>query len=360
MPACHILLADARRYEVRFGMTSPTGTNLRVLLANRPSAEPRVEDFELSEAPIPDPRHNEVLVRTIYLSIDPYMRGRIRATKSYAAPVAIGEVMVGGIVGEVVESKSERFKVGDIVESRVGWQQYGIAQPDDLRMVYPELAPITTALGILGMPGQTAYFGLLDVGHPRPDETVLVSAASGAVGGVVGQIARLKGCRAIGIVGSAAKREYALSELGYEAVIDRTIDDVGAELSATCPDGVDVYFDNVGGHILDTVLDHINLHARIAICGMISEYNLPTPELAVRPTRTLLTRRARMQGLLVSDYADRADEALQQLGGWVRSGALKYREDVIEGLEHAPAALIRVLRGENFGKQLVKVGADPT
>ena len=246
------------------------------------------------------------------------------------------------------------------MESRLGWQQYAIAQPDDLRVVYPELAPITTALGILGMPGQTAYFGLLDVGRPRPDETVLVSAASGAVGGVVGQIARLKGCRAIGIVGSAAKREYALSELGYEAVIDRTIDDVGAELSATCPDGVDVYFDNVGGHILDVVLEHINLHARIAICGMISEYNLPTPELAVRPSRTLLTRRARMQGLLVSDYAERADEALQQLGGWVRSGALKYREDIIEGLEHAPAALIRVLRGENFGKQLVKVGADPT
>ena len=264
------------------------------------------------------------------------------------------------VVGEVLESKSERFKAGDIVEGRLGWQQYAVAQPKDLRIVYPELAPITTALGILGMPGQTAYFGLLEVGRPRSGETVVVSAASGAVGGVVGQIARLKGCRAIGIVGSAAKREYALSELGYEAVIDRTIDDVGAELSATCPDGVDVYFDNVGGHILDVVLEHINLHARIAICGMISEYNLPTPELAVRPTRTLLTRRARMQGLLVSDYADRADEALQQLGGWVRSGALKYREDIIEGLEHAPAALIRVLRGENFGKQLVRVGADPT
>jgi NADPH-dependent curcumin reductase CurA len=339
---------------------SPRQTNLQVLLANRPTAEPCREDFELSEAPIPEPGDNEALIRTIYLSIDPYMRGRIREAKSYAEPVAIGAVMVGGIVGEVMQARSERFKVGDIVEGRLGWQQYAVASADDLRLVDPALAPITTALGILGMPGQTAYFGLLEVGRPRPDETVVVSAASGAVGGVVGQIARLKGCRVVGIVGSQAKREYALNELGYEAVIDRTIDDVGTELSVTCPNGVDVYFDNVGGHILDLVLGHINLHARIAICGMISEYNLPTPELAVRPTRTLLMRRSCMQGLLVSDYADRADEALQQLGGWVRSGELKYREDIIEGLEEAPTALIRVLRGENFGKQLVKVGVDPT
>ncbi len=340
--------------------TAISGTNLRVLLARRPVAEPSLNDFEFSRVPVRDPGDGEVLVRTVYLSIDPYMRGRMRDTASYTAPVQIGDVMVGGVVGEVVATRSDRLQVGDIVEGRLGWQEYAIARDHELRVVDPGLAPITTALGVLGMPGLTAYFGLLEVGCPHRDETVLVSAASGAVGGVVGQIARLQGCRTIGIVGSVMKRDYALTELGYHAVIDRTAGDVSAALSDVCPDGVDVYFDNVGGHILDAVLGHINLHARIAICGMISEYNLPEPELAPRPTWTLLTKRARMEGLLVSDYADRSSEGLQQLGAWVQSGQIKYREDIDEGLECAPSALIRVLRGENFGKQLVKVGIDPT
>ena len=337
-----------------------SATNLRVLLAQRPVAEPSLHDFEFSRVPVPDPGNDEVLVRTVYLSIDPYMRGRMRDAKSYTAPLQIGDVMVGGVVGEVVATRSDHLQVGDIVEGRLGWQEYAVARAHDLRVVDPSLAPITTALGVLGMPGLTAYFGLLEVGCPQRDETVLVSAASGAVGGIVGQIARLRGCQAVGIVGSIPKRDYALTELGYHAVIDRTAGDVSVALSDACPDGVDVYFDNVGGHILDAVLGHINLHARIAICGMISEYNLPEPELARRPTRTLLTKRARMEGLLVSDYTDRAHEGLQQLGAWVRSGQLKYREDIVEGLDGAPSALIRVLRGANFGKQLVKVGTDPT
>ena len=334
--------------------------NRRILLAHRPPAEPRPGDFELVESPLPEPGDGDVLVRSIYLSIDPYMRGRVRATKSYAAAVQIGDVMVGGMVGVVTASNSDRLHEGDIVEGRLGWQAYAAARADELRLIDPALAPISTALGVLGMPGRTAYFGLLEVGRPQPGETVLVSAASGAVGGVVGQIAKLKGCRAVGIVGSEAKRAYILDELGYDAAINRTTDDLNPALAEACPDGVDVYFDNVGGQVLDAVLNHINLHARIAICGMISEYNLPEPELARRPTRTLLTRRARMQGLLVSDFEDRYDEAQIQMAAWVQGGQLKYREDIVEGLENAPAALIRVLRGENFGKQLVKVSEDPT
>ncbi len=334
--------------------------NRRILLANRPPAEPTLSDFELVESPLPDLADGEVLVRAIYLSIDPYMCGRMRATRSYTAAAQIGEVMVGGIVGVVTASNSDRLHEGDIVEGRLGWQAYAAARADELRRIDPTLATISTALGVLGMPGRTAYFGLLEVGRPQPGETVLVSAASGAVGGVVGQIAKRKGCRTVGIVGSEAKRAYILDELGYDAAINHKTDDLDAALREACPDGVDVYFDNVGGRVLDAVLDHINLHARIAICGMISEYNLAEPELARRPTRTLLTRRARMQGLLVSDYEDRYDEAQAKMAAWVQGGQLKYREDIVEGLENAPAALIRVLRGENFGKQLVKVSEDRT
>jgi len=338
---------------------STSRTNHRILLKSRPKAEPEPGNFELVEEPIPEPGDGQALVRAVYLSLDPYMRGRMRDVKSYVPPTQIGEVMPGAVVGEVMASRDPSVSVGDIVEAYHGWQEYGVTEAKRLRKVDPRLAPISTALGVLGMPGMTAYFGLLEVGQPKAGETVVVSAASGAVGGVVGQIAKIKGCRAIGIAGGKAKCDYVRDELGFDACIDYKAEDLDAALKAACPDGIDVYFDNVGGKTLDAVLKRINLRARIVICGMISEYNLTGPDLAPRPTRALLVNRARMQGVLIFDHIERFPEALKALGEWVRSGKIKYRESVAEGLENAPAAFIGLLRGENFGKQLVKVGEAP-
>ncbi len=335
-------------------------TNRRWLLANRPAGEPSENDFELVEAPVPEPGAGEFVIRALYLSLDPYMRGRMRDVKSYAPPAALGEVMVGGVAGQVVASKNADFSEGDIVQGNFGWQEYAVSDGAGIQRIDSSLAPISTALGILGMPGMTAYFGLLEVGQPVAGETVLVSAASGAVGGVVGQIAKIKGCRAVGIAGGAEKCAYITDVLGFDAAVDykAALDDLHAALKEACPDGIDVYFDNVGGATLDTVLSLINLHARIAICGMISEYNLTAPEMAARPTRALLVNRARMQGLLVHDWADRRAEGVAQMAAWIDEGKLLYKEDVVEGIENMPGAFLRLLRGENFGKQLVKAG-DP-
>ncbi len=336
-------------------------TNLQWRLASRPPGEPEESDFELVETPLPEPGDGEVLMRSIYLSLDPYMRGRMRDVKSYVPPVQIGEVMVGGVVGEVVISKNPDFAPGDIVEGRIGWQKYGVSDAASLRKVDPALAPISTAIGILGMPGMTAYFGLLEVGQPKPGETVLVSAASGAVGGLVGQIAKIKGCRAVGIAGSDEKCRYVVDELGFDAAFNyKATSDLDSAIDEVCPDGVDVYFDNVGGKILDAVMRRINFKARIAICGMISEYNLQKPELVPRLTRSLLVNRARMEGLIVFDFVDRFAEGFRQMGEWLSDGKLRYKEDIVEGLEKAPRAFIGLLRGENFGKLMVKVGEDPT
>ncbi len=324
-------------------------------LINRPLAEPGQADFELREVSLAQPARGQVRVRTQWLSVDPYMRGRMRAGPSYAPAVELGEVMVGEGVGEVVASQAPGLEVGAIVAGRFGWQTEPLVEAAVLRRVDPGLAPVQTALGVLGMPGLTAYFGLLEVGQPVAGETVVVSAAAGAVGAVVGQIARIKGCRVVGIVGSAAKCRYLQDELGFDAAVDYHSDNLGLALAKVCPDGIDVYFDNVGGRILDTVLDYINLHARIAICGMISEYNLPAPECVPRPTRHLLVHRARMQGLLVSDWSERFPEGVGQLAVWLRAGRLKYREDVVRGFENMPQALLRLFHGENFGKQLVRV-----
>jgi len=331
-------------------------TNRRWLLASRPVGEPSPDNFTLDEAPIPVPGDGEALVRSRYLSLDPYMRGSMRDAKSYVPPVALGAVMTGGVVGEVIESRDPSLTAGDIVEGLLGWQEYGVMPAKQLRRVDPDLAPISTALGILGMPGITAYFGLLDIGRPNAGETIVVSAASGAVGGVVGQIAKIKGCRTVGIVGGPAKADYIRSELGYDAAIDYK---AGGTLSdavgAACPDGVDVYFDNVGGRVSDAVLPHINLRARIPICGQISQYNLEAPEMGPRLTWLLLVNRARMEGFIVFDFIKRYPEALSQLAAWLKAGDLTYREDIVDGFENMPAALIRLLRGENFGKQLVRI-----
>lgn len=334
--------------------------NTQILLASRPDGEPVEADFRIESSPISEPGNGQVLVRTIYLSLDPYMRGRMRAGPSYAAALQIGDVITGGAVGEVVASNSSEFAVGDIVNAHLGWQAYGVAAPGDLRRVDPSLAPISTAVGVLGMPGSTAYFGLLEIGEPKPGETVVVSAASGAVGALVGQIARIKGCRAVGIAGSDAKCAYVRDELGFDSVINYKTEDVGAALDAACPDGIDVYFDNVGGAILDAVLNRINIGARIAICGMISEYNHTEPELAPRPTRALLTKQARMEGFLMGQFADRHEDGRRQMAEWLRDGRLKYKEDFVDGLQRAPRAFIGLLRGENFGKLIVRVSSDPT
>jgi NADPH-dependent curcumin reductase CurA len=332
----------------------------QVRLASRPAGPPRESDFRLVDADVPEPGPGEILVRAVYLSLDPYMRGRMSDARSYVPPVALGDVMEGGVVGEVVASRNPRFAAGDIVEGRFGWQEYAVSTGKGVRTIDPAVAPISTALGVLGMPGLTAYFGLLEVGQPKAGETVVVSAASGAVGGLVGQIAKLTGCRAVGLAGSDAKVEYLTEELGYDAGINyRTTPDLDAALAAACPQGIDVYFDNVGGRITEAVSRHVNVFARFAVCGLISQYNLAEPEWAPRNERFVLVNRVRIQGFIVVDFAARYKEGLAQLSAWVRDGTLKYREDVVEGLPRAPAALIGLLEGRNFGKMLVRVGPEP-
>ena len=335
------------------------GVNRRVLLARRPVGMPTEDDFEMVEAPVPEPGAGQALVRALYLSLDPYMRGRMNAGPSYAAPVALGEVMVGGVVGEVVASHTPALEVGDIVEGPLGWQDYALSDGRDVRKVDPASAPISTALGILGMPGLTAYFALLDLGRPRAGDTVVVSAAAGAVGATVGQIARLKGCRVIGIAGSAAKIDYITGELGFDRGIDyKATDDLGAAVADACPRGVDVYFDNVGGATSWTVFEHLAVGARIVVCGAISQYNLAAPEVGPRNLRFMLVKRARMAGFLVFDYENRYAEGRARLAEWLRDGKLRYREDVVEGLENAVGGFLRLMRGENFGKVVVRVGGE--
>lgn len=330
-------------------------TNRRIVLASRPVGYPRESDFRLEEAPIPQPQEGEVLVKALWLSLDPYMRGRMRAARSYAPSVEIGQVIVGGVVGRVVQSRTPAFQVGDIVEGNLGWQEYACADPRILRKVDPSLAPISTALGVLGMPGMTAYFGFLEVGKPRPGDTVVVSAASGAVGQVVGQIARIMGCRVVGTAGSDAKVDYIVNELGYHVGINYKTQDVGRALDEACPEGIDVYFDNVGGPITDAVMERLATGARIVICGQISQYNLEEPEVGPRNLWALIRSQARMEGFLVYQFAGRYDEARRRIARWIREGKIKYKEDVVEGLEQAPRAFIGLMRGENFGKLLVKV-----
>ena len=333
-----------------------TEPNRRIVLAERPAAYPEPKHFRLEEVPIPQPDEGEALVETIWLSLDPYMRGRMREGPSYATPVQIGEVMTGGVVGRVVKSRTPELAVGDIVDGSLGWQEYAVARPSALRKVDPDLAPISTAVGVLGMPGMTAYFGFLDVCEPEVGDTVVVSAASGAVGQVVGQIGKIMGCRVVGTAGTDEKIDFIVNELGFDVGINYKTEDVDSALAAACPNGIDAYFDNVGGFVTDAVMQQMNVHARVAICGQISQYNLPEPELAPRSLGLLIQKQAKVEGFLVFNFAHRHEHARQRMAEWIRTGQLKYKEDVVDGLENAPEAFIGMMTGENFGKLLVRVG----
>lgn len=336
-----------------------TRKNRRIVLASRPDGEPRPENFRAIEEGAPAPGDGQLLLRTIWLSLDPYMRGRISAAKSYARSVEIGEVMVGGTVSEVVESRSAAFKPGEFVVGYTGWQEYALSNGKGLRKLDPNAAPLSTALGVLGMPGQTAYCGLLEIGNPKAGETVVVAAAAGAVGSVVGQLAKLRGCRAVGVAGGPEKCRYLLDELGFDAAVDHRAPDLKEKLVAACPNGIDVYFENVGGAVWDAVFPLLNTFARVPVCGTIAHYNdtelPPGPDRTPRLMRTILTKRMTVRGFLVSDFEDRTDAFLRDMGQWVREGKIKYREDVVEGLEAAPQAFIGLLKGKNFGKLLVRV-----
>jgi leukotriene B4 12-hydroxydehydrogenase/15-oxo-prostaglandin 13-reductase len=328
--------------------------NLRVLLASRPTGWVSEDNFRVETVPVPQPRDGEVLVKNAYLSLDPYMRGRMNEGKSYAAKQEIGEVMIGGTVGEVVESKHPKFAKGDQVLGMLGWQQYGLSDGKGLNKVDASRVPLSAYLGVLGMPGVTAWVGLLDICQPKAGETVLVSAASGAVGSAVGQIAKIKGCRAVGIAGGKAKCDYVVKELGFDACVDYKAGRLNDDLKAALPDGVDCYFENVGGEILDAALRRMNAFSRIAVCGLISQYNATEP-YGVKAIQSILTNRIKMQGFIVSDRMELWPKALPELVGWVAGGKIKYRETIAQGLENAPQAFIGLLKGENLGKQLVKL-----
>jgi NADPH:quinone reductase len=330
--------------------------NRQIVLAARPTGFPKPTDFRLVEAPVPEPGSGELLVRTIFLSVDPYMRGRMNDAKSYARPVELGEMMTGGAVGRVVKSNNPRFQEGNIVEGMLGWQEYTVTGGDGVRRVDTTGVPASTALGVLGMPGLTAYFGLLDICHPKPGETVLVSGAAGAVGSIVGQIAKIKGCRAVGVAGGDDKVNHVVHDLGFDAAFNyKKTDNYLQKLREVCPDGVDVYFDNVGGPLTDAVFYAMNQHARISICGQISQYNLEKPEPGPRILWKLIEKRARVEGFLVMDYASRYKEGFQDLKKWVQEGKIKYRESIVKGIENTPAAFLGMLQGQNTGKQLVQV-----
>jgi len=335
-----------------------TEANRRIVLAARPSGLPKPSDFRLEEAQIPTPGPDQVLVGVRYLSLDPYMRGRMNDAKSYAKPVAIGDVMEGGTVGVVLRSKHADYREGDWVLSHSGWQTHGVAGADTLRKLDPEAAPVTTALGILGMPGFTAYAGLLTIGEPKPGETVAVAAATGPVGSAVGQIARLKGARAVGIAGGAAKVAY-LKELGFDAALDHAAPDFAEALAKACPKGIDVYFENVGGPVWDAVFPLLNDFARIPVCGLIAHYNesgpFPGPDRFPPIMRQVLSKRFRIQGFIQYDFAEQRPAFYRDMAQWIREGKVRYREDIVEGLERAPDAFIGLLQGKNFGKLIVKL-----
>jgi NADPH-dependent curcumin reductase CurA len=327
--------------------------NKRVLLASRPTAEVSEDNFRIESSPLPRPGEGEVLVKNLWLSLDPYMRGRMSDARSYVKGVEIGEVMVGQTVGEVVESKHADPKPGDKVLTQLGWQLFGVTK--EATKLRDLKVPLSYYLGVLGMPGMTAYFGLKEIGQPKAGETVVVSAASGAVGSVVGQLAKIWGCRVVGIAGGKQKCDYVTRELGFDACVDYKAGNLYRDLKDACPKGIDVNFENVGGEVLDTVLRQMNLASRIVICGLIAEYNAAQP-YGYKNMRAILVNRVRMQGMIVFDWKDRYGEALKALAGYLADGKLKYRESVIEGLENAPKGLIGLLKGHNFGKQLVKLG----
>ncbi|HYM59063.1 MAG TPA: NADP-dependent oxidoreductase [Solirubrobacteraceae bacterium] len=330
-------------------------TNHQFRLGARPTGMPDRSDWDYTEEPVADPADGELLVKVLYISLDPAMRGWMNDARSYIAPVGIGEVMRAIGVGQVIATRHPRFAEGDCITGGVGVQEYAILDGDGAVKVDPELAPLPVYLNTLGMPGMTAYFGLLDVGRPQPGETVVVSGAAGAVGATVGQIAKLKGCHVVGIAGGAGKCRLILDEFGFDAAIDYKADDVRAALKKSCPDRVHVYFDNVGGDILDAVLARLARGARIALCGAVSQYNSEGGMRGPANYMSLLVNRASMTGFVVFDYADRYGDAAHEMGGWMAEGKLKSREDIVAGLETFPDTLLKLFRGENTGKLVLQV-----
>lgn len=329
--------------------------NRTIFLASRPVGMPTKENFRMETGPIPQISDGEVLIKTIYLSVDPYMRGRMSGIKTYVDPFEVDKPLVGGIVGKIVQSKNPSFKEGEFVEGRLPWSDYTVSKGKSIRKIDPNQAPISTALGVAGMPGLTAYFGMLDIGKPKEGETVVVSGAAGAVGSVAGQIAKIKGCRVVGVAGSQEKIDYLINELGFDAAVNYKSENLYSELKEACPNGVDVYFDNVGGEVSDLLMRLMNFHSRIVLCGQISQYNNTKIEYGPRIQGKLVTHSILMQGFIVSNYADRFNEGYEQLGKWIREGKIKYRETITDGLENAPDAFIGLFTGENIGKQLVRV-----
>lgn len=342
-------------------MTQNTTENRRLVLAERPKGEPTADTLRLETAPIPTPGPGEMLLRTVYLSLDPYMRGRMSDAPSYAAPVEIGGVMVGGTVAEVIQSHNDRFQPGDMVLSMNGWQDYALSDGVGVVNLGKEPAHPSWALGILGMPGFTAWAGLKEIGQPKPGETIAVAAATGPVGATVGQIGKILGCRVVGIAGGAEKCAWAVNELGFDACIDHKADDFKDQLKAATPDGIDVYFENVGGAVFDAVLPRLNPNARVPLCGIVSQYNATS--LPKGPDRMgwlmgqLLRKKITMRGFIIfDDFGHLYPEFAKEMGGWATSGKIKYREEMIDGLENAPEAFAGLLRGENFGKRVIRVG----
>lgn len=327
--------------------------NRRIVLASRPAGWVTEENFRLETVELPPLAEGQVLVRNEWLSLDPYMRARMNEGRSYAASQPLNETMIGGTAGEVVESRNAKFAVGDKVVGYFGWQEYGVSDGSGLVKVDASRIPLSAYLGAVGMPGVTAWYGLHRIIEPKPGETVVVSAASGAVGGVVGQLAKIAGCRAVGIAGGPEKCRYVVDELKFDACVDYKNEDVGKSLKAACPNGIDGYFENVGGAIMDAVLPRMNAFGRIALCGLIAGYNgQPIP--ITNPTWFLVSR-LRLQGFIISEHMDVWPQALKELGTHVASGRIRYRETIAHGLESAPAAFIGMLKGQNFGKQLVKL-----
>lgn len=329
--------------------------NKEIVFASRPTGMPTLDNFKIADADIPELNDGDVLVRTLYISVDPYLRGRMREGRSYVPPFEVGQVIESGAVGKVVESRAPEFQAGDIVTGMLGWRLNNTVKASALRKIDPRVAPVTTALGVLGMPGLTAYFGLLDIGQPKEGETVVVSGAAGAVGTTVCQIAKLKGCRTVGIAGSDEKNRYLTEELGVDAAVNYKDAGMKEALKAACPGGVDIYFDNVGGEVSDAILPLLKHGARLIICGQISLYNLGQPDVGPRPQPYLLVNSALMKGFIINDYAARFPEGIKQLAEWVAAGKLNYAETIVEGFENTPKAFIGLFSGENLGKQIVKV-----
>ncbi len=336
----------------------------RIELIKRPVGLPEASDFNICEKPLPELGADQVLVRTIYLSLDPYMRGRMSDAKSYAESVALGDVVTAEAVSEVLESSSDRYGKGDIVAGMNGWQSHAVLDAKDVRKVDPSMAPVSTALGVLGMPGLTAYVGLIDKASPRAGETIVVSAATGAVGSVVGQIAKIKGLRVVGVAGAEEKCAYAERELGYDVCLSRHLGDFADRLAAACPDGVDIYYENVGGDVQSAVLPLLNVHARMTVCGLIAWYNLTAPlegpDMTPALMRQILVKRLSINGIIIFDHYDRFRDFQRDVSGWIADGSLKYREDIVDGLDNTIEAFQGLMTGRNFGKLIVRVSDDPT